>query len=134
MGIKMIADKGRRKIGILWFSFKAGTDDLRESPLIDVIEQLIGEGYEPRLYDRHVNLAALTGANKDYILNHIPHIARLMVESMEHVLSFAETVVIGNDAPEFREIPTRIGRHQTSIDLIRVVGKTSGERYDGICG
>ncbi len=132
-GIKMIVDKGRRKVGILGFSFKAGTDDLRESPLVEVIEHLIGKGYELRLYDRNVNLAALTGANKDYILNHIPHISRLMVQSIEEVLEFAETLVIGNGAPEFREVPERSEAHQVVVDLVRVVGATSGERYDGIC-
>jgi GDP-mannose 6-dehydrogenase len=132
-GIKMIVDKGRRKVGILGFSFKAGTDDLRESPLVEVIEHLIGKGYELRLYDRNVNLAALTGANKDYILNHIPHISRLMVQSIDEVLAFAETLVIGNGAPEFREVLERAAAHQVVVDLVRVAGATSGGRYDGIC-
>ena len=82
----MVMDKGSKKVGILGFSFKAGTDDLRESPLVDVIEQLIGKGYELRLYDRNVNLAALTGANQDYILNMIPHISKLMMTSMAGAL------------------------------------------------
>ncbi|MBX9636702.1 MAG: nucleotide sugar dehydrogenase, partial [Nitrosomonas sp.] len=101
-GIKMIVEKGNKKIGILGFSFKAGTDDLRESPLVEVIEFLIGKGYELKLYDKNVNLAALTGANQDYILNHIPHISRLMASSMDEVLNFAQTIVIGNSAAEFR--------------------------------
>ncbi|MDP2223528.1 nucleotide sugar dehydrogenase, partial [Nitrosomonas sp.] len=84
-GIKMIVDKGNRKIGILGFSFKAGTDDLRESPLVEVIEYLLGKGYELKLYDKNVSLAALTGANQDYILNHIPHISKLMASSMDEV-------------------------------------------------
>ena len=88
-GINMIVNKGYRKIGILGFSFKAGTDDLRESPLVAVIEYLLGKGYELKLYDRNVSLAALTGANQDYILNHIPHISKLMASSMEEVLDFA---------------------------------------------
>lgn len=132
-GIKMIVDKGRRRIGILGFSFKAGTDDLRESPLVEVIEHLIGKGYELRLYDRNVNLAALTGANKDYILNHIPHISRLMVQNMDEVLEFAETLVVGNEAPEFREVIARMSPNQIVVDLVRIVDDTSGDRYDGIC-
>jgi GDP-mannose 6-dehydrogenase len=129
----MIVDKGNRKVGILGFSFKAGTDDLRESPLVEVIEYLIGKGYELRLYDRNVNLAALTGANKDYILNHIPHISRLMVQSMDEVLSFAETLVIGNGAAEFREVPARATSRQVVVDLVRIIQAASSERYDGIC-
>jgi GDP-mannose 6-dehydrogenase len=132
-GIKMITDKGHRKIGILGFSFKAGTDDLRESPLVDVIESLLGKGYELKLFDKNVNLAALTGANQDYILNHIPHISKLMVNSMDEVLAFAETIVIGNSAPEFKQILSKITPQQQVVDLVRIVQQGSGGQYDGIC-
>ena len=132
-GIKMIVDKGHRKVGILGFSFKAGTDDLRESPLVEVIEYLLGKGYELKLYDKNVSLAALTGANQDYILNHIPHISKLMASSMEEVLGFAETIVIGNGAAEFRTVPTGLKAGQVVVDLVRIVPNLSGERYDGIC-
>lgn len=132
-GIKMITDKGHRKIGILGFSFKTGTDDLRESPLVDVIESLLGKGYELKLFDKNVNLAALTGANQDYILNHIPHISKLMVNSMDEVLAFAETIVIGNSAPEFKQILSKITPQQQVVDLVRIVQQGSGGQYDGIC-
>lgn len=132
-GIKMIADKGARKVGILGFSFKAGTDDLRESPLVDVIEHLLGKGYELKLYDKNVNLAALTGANQDYILNHIPHISKLMVTNMQDVLDFADTIVIGNGAAEFKSVPGSLKPHQHIVDLVRISKEQSGEQYDGIC-
>jgi GDP-mannose 6-dehydrogenase len=132
-GVNMIVDKGNRKIGILGFSFKAGTDDLRESPLVDVIETLLGKGYELKLYDKNVNLAALTGANQDYILNHIPHISKLMVNSMEEVLAFADTVVIGNGAAEFKQVPGLLKDGQTIVDLVRISKEQSGGQYDGIC-
>lgn len=132
-GIKMIVEKGNKKIGILGFSFKAGTDDLRESPLVEVIEFLIGKGYELKLYDKNVNLAALTGANQDYILNHIPHISKLMASSMDEVINFAQTIVIGNSAAEFRNVPDEIKSGQVVVDLVRIVPKLSGEQYDGIC-
>ena len=132
-GVKMIVDKGARKIGILGFSFKAGTDDLRESPLVDVIEYLLGKGYDLKLYDKNVNLAALTGANQDYILNHIPHISKLMVTSMQEVLDFAETIVIGNGAAEFKTVPGSLKPHQHIVDLVRISQEQSGEQYDGIC-
>ena len=132
-GVKMIVDKGARKVGILGFSFKAGTDDLRESPLVDVIEYLLGKGYELKLYDKNVNLAALTGANQDYILNHIPHISKLMVTSMQEVLDFADTIVIGNGAAEFKTVPASLKAHQHIVDLVRISKEQSGEQYDGIC-
>jgi GDP-mannose 6-dehydrogenase len=133
-GLTMVTTKGKRRVGILGFAFKAGTDDLRESPLVEVIEALIGKGYELKLYDRNVSLAALTGANRDYILNHIPHISNLMVERMEDVLDFAEIVVIGNGAKEFQNILERIKPHQVVVDLVRIVpNKSEAGRYDGIC-
>ncbi|WEF35665.1 nucleotide sugar dehydrogenase [Pseudoduganella chitinolytica] len=132
-GVNMIVDKGNRKVGILGFSFKAGTDDLRESPLVDVIEHLLGKGYELKLYDKNVNLAALTGANQDYILNHIPHISKLMVNSMAEVLAFADTVVIGNGAAEFKEVPALLKDGQVIVDLVRISKEQSGGQYDGIC-
>lgn len=133
-GLKMIVDKGRKKIGILGFSFKAGTDDLRESPMVEVIERLLGKGYDLRIYDKNVNIAKLMGANKDYILNHIPHISRHMVETVDEVLAFAETVVIGNGAEEFQEVFGKLGNQQVVIDLVRIVkDKRSQDGYDGIC-
>lgn len=132
--IDMIVNKGKRKVGILGFAFKAGTDDLRESPVVEVVEYLIGKGYELKLYDRNVNLALLTGANRDFILNHIPHISKLMVESMREVLDFAETIVIGNGAEEFKSVPANLKPGQVVVDLVRVVpNKSEPGCYDGIC-
>ena len=131
--IDMIINKGKRKVGILGFAFKAGTDDLRESPIVDVIEHLIGKGYELKLYDKNVNLAALTGANRDYILNHIPHISKLMVESMQEVMDFAETIVIGNGAEEFKPVPASLKPDQVVVDLVRISKDMSSAQYDGIC-
>lgn len=133
-GFDMITAYGRKRIGILGFAFKAGTDDLRESPLVKVIESLIGKGYDMRLFDRNVSLAALTGTNRDYILNHIPHISKLMVETMEDVLAFAEVIVIGNGAPEFQTILEQVKPNQVVVDLVRIVpNKSEAGRYDGIC-
>ncbi|MGH8722010.1 MAG: nucleotide sugar dehydrogenase, partial [Burkholderiales bacterium] len=102
--LQAVIDAGRREVGVLGFSFKAGTDDLRESPVVELAERLIGKGYDLRMYDRNVSLARLHGANRDYILNRIPHISRLMVGSVDEVLDHAGTLVIGNTDPEFREV------------------------------
>lgn len=131
--ISMITSKPGRKVGVLGFAFKAGTDDLRESPMVDVIEHLIGKGYELMIFDRNVNLAALTGANRDFILNHIPHISRLMVGAVDDVMAFADTVVIGNGAAEFKASARNPRPGQVVVDLVRIDSRTSGDGYDGIC-
>lgn len=133
-GLQLIMDKGHKRIGVLGFSFKAGTDDLRESPVIEVTERLLGKGYDLRLYDKNVNMASLVGGNRDFILNRIPHISKLMVADVGSVLEHAQTVVIGNKDPEFADIPTRLRDDQTLVDFVRVITKRSdGTQYDGIC-
>jgi GDP-mannose 6-dehydrogenase len=133
-GVRLITEKGHKRIGILGFSFKAGTDDLRESPMIEVIERLIGRGYELRIFDKNVTLASLVGANRDYILNHIPHISRLMVPGVDEVLNHAQTVVIGNNDAEFRCIPDRMRDGQCLVDLVRITNRRSENgKYEGIC-
>jgi len=133
-GLDVITATGGRKVGVLGLSFKAGTDDLRESPIVEVVEALIGKGYDLRLFDRSVRLNWLMGANREFVETRIPHISSLMVDSVERVLDHADVVVIGNNAPEFRDVPGRLKDHQCLVDLVRVAGGASlGERYHGIC-
>src|SRR5262245_8895989 len=133
-GLQAVIDKGGRRIGILGFSFKAGTDDLRESPMVELAERLIGKGYDLRVYDRNVSLAAMHGANRDFILNRIPHISRLMLPSIDEVLAHADTIVIGNASPEFADVPRRTAGHQTVIDFVRVSeSRTVAGVYEGLC-
>ena len=133
-GVQMIAQSGHKRIGVLGFSFKAGTDDLRESPMIEVIERLIGKGYDLRIFDRNVSLASLVGANRDFILNRIPHISRLMVEGLDEVLEHAQTVVIGNKDPEFAGVPGRLRDGQHLVDFVRITEQRSENgKYNGIC-
>ena len=133
-GVQAVIEKSSKKVGILGFSFKAGTDDLRESPVVELTERLIGKGFDLRVYDSNVNLASIHGANRDYILNHIPHISRLMVPSIDEVLGHAGTIVIGNAAPEFRDVPQRLTDSQTLIDFVRVTdSRTVSGVYEGIC-
>jgi GDP-mannose 6-dehydrogenase len=133
-GLQLIMDKGRKKVGILGFSFKAGTDDLRESPVIEVIERLLGKGYDLRIYDKNVNIARLVGANRDFILNRIPHISKLMVGDIDAVLHHGETIVLGNKDPEFQQVPERLRENQTLVDFVRIIeGRSMNGNYDGIC-
>jgi GDP-mannose 6-dehydrogenase len=133
-GLRMIIEKESTRVGVLGFSFKAGTDDLRESPMIEVIERLIGKGYDLRIYDQNVNIARLVGANRDFILNRIPHISKLMVNSADAVLEHAGTIVIGNTDPEYREIAKQVRDGQQIVDFVRVMdGRSQRGKYDGIC-
>ena len=132
-GLRMVMDTGRKRVGILGFSFKAGTDDLRESPMVEVIERLLGKGYELKLYDRNVRMGGLVGANRDYILNRIPHISRLMVEHLDDVLEFGEAIVIGNGDPEFRRVPYRLRDDQCLVDFVRIDEQPADIKYEGIC-
>jgi len=131
--VEMVARTGKKRVGILGFSFKAGTDDLRESPMVVLIETLIGKGYKVSLYDRDVSLARLFGANKEYIEREIPHISELMCRTVAEVVDNADVIVIGNKAEEFRQIETRVGAGKVVIDLVRLFDKTSDNNYQGIC-
>ena len=132
--VQMILQSGKKKVGVLGFSFKAGTDDLRESPMVALIEALIGKGVQLALYDRDVTLARLFGANKAYIEREIPHISQLMRESVSEVLDSSDCIVLGNKAEEFREIESRLRADQVVIDLVRVFeANLSHENYQGIC-
>ena len=133
-GIKMVIEAEHKNIGILGMSFKAGTDDLRESPIVELIERLLGKGYDIRIYDRNVNFAALMGANKDYIINHIPHISKLLCKTIDEVLLHSNTIVIGNGDEEFKNLNSKLNSQHVIIDLINIAELgTAGGRYHGIC-
>jgi GDP-mannose 6-dehydrogenase len=128
-------DTGKKRVGLLGFSFKAGTDDLRESPIVILAEALLGKGYELRIYDKNVSLARLVGANKAYINTQIPHLSSLLCETIDEVLDHSDVIVVGNAAPEFSEALRRTRTDHHIIDLVRV--KTPREEipghYEGIC-
>ena len=115
--ILQVAREGKRRIGILGFAFKGGTDDLRESPVVTIIEALIGKGYEVRLYDSCVSLAKLGGANRRYLEEHIPHITRLMVPTINDVTNFADIILIGNSHEDFFNAVEGLGLEKHVIDL-----------------
>jgi GDP-mannose 6-dehydrogenase len=132
--VEMVMESGKKRVGVLGFSFKAGTDDLRESPMVTLIETLIGKGFELALYDRDVSLARLVGANKEYIEREIPHISKLMRGGVDGVLADSDVIIIGNRAEEFRGVRERLRKDQRVIDLVRLYDEqTSDENYQGIC-
>jgi GDP-mannose 6-dehydrogenase len=123
---------GCKRIGVLGLSFKTNTDDLRESPIVTLVERLIGKGLKLAIYDRDVELARLFGANKEFIENEIPHISSLMRKELQEVVEFAELIVIGKRDEEFRAAASSGGR--VIIDLVRMIDREeTGENYQGIC-
>ena len=133
--VDRIVETGMKKIGLLGFSFKAGTDDLRESPMVILAEALLGKGYQLCIYDRNVSLARLVGANKQYINEQIPHLSQHLCESIDQVIESSEVIVIGNAAPEFSDAITRCRPDQVVVDLVRIPLDFSKiqAQYDGIC-
>ena len=128
--LEMIEATKQKRIGILGFSFKAGTDDLRESPMVTLIETLIGKGMQLSIYDKDVSLARLFGANKEFIEREIPHISQLMRESVREVIDSADVIVVGNKSEEFNEIQSLVAPGAVIIDLVRIFGdRVSDETY-----
>ena len=130
---RLIAAKGQRRVGVLGFAFKSGTDDLRESPILELIERLRGKGFDVRIYDPSVELSRLLGSNLDYLTRTAPHVAEMMVASIDAVLDHAELVVVGNNDPVFHDIAARARPGQSIVDLVRVPGAGGGHPgYEGV--
>ncbi|OFY70996.1 MAG: GDP-mannose dehydrogenase [Bacteroidetes bacterium RIFCSPLOWO2_12_FULL_37_12] len=132
--LRLIYNTGKKKIGVLGFAFKAGTDDLRESPMVTLIEMLIGKNYKVRIYDNNVFLAKLLGKNKEFIEQRIPHISKHILKKMEDVIKGSDIILIGNKSPEFSKALHLIKPTQTIIDLVRVdPHRITSDNYVGIC-
>lgn len=119
--IAAVEDSGSKQVGILGLSFKAGTDDVRESPMVAVIETLVGKGYDVRVFDEGVQLSSLTGANKAFLESEIPHIASLMVDDIDEVISRSDVLVVGNSSERFADVGARMDESQVLIDLAGAV-------------
>jgi GDP-mannose 6-dehydrogenase len=104
----------------LGFLGLSGTEDLRERPLVELIETMIGKGFPVRIYDRCVSSAWLVGANKQYIDNEIPHISTLMCGSGAELMASSDVLIVGNRSPEFRDLVERARPDQVVIDLVRI--------------
>jgi len=132
-GLKLILDQKARKIGFLGFSFKEGTDDLRNSPAVEVIEALLGKGYTIKIYDKNVRIAHLTGTNKEYIEKHIPHLANLMCDSVEELIDFSQVIVVTTKESDFTD-KLLYSTGKTIIDLIRLDERLLSKKdYHGLC-
>src|SRR2546422_1684183 len=133
--LDQVLETGKKQIGLLGFSFKAGTDDLRESPVVILAEALLGKGLKLRIYDKNVSLARLVGANKQYIEDQIPHLSSLLCDTIDEVIAGSDVIVIGNHAPEFAAALVRCRGDQIVLDLVRlpIYGSLLAAEYRGIC-
>ncbi|HET6348992.1 MAG TPA: nucleotide sugar dehydrogenase [Candidatus Krumholzibacteria bacterium] len=129
----MIFSHGKKRLAFLGMSFKPGTDDLRESPLVRLIEHCLGKGYDLRIFDQSVSVARLTGANKAYIEKEIPHISRLLSTDLNEVIAFADVIVVGHRTKEFAAALQGKAAGKTVVDLARVFETPpTGPGYEGI--
>jgi GDP-mannose 6-dehydrogenase len=130
-----VLDTGKKRIGLLGFSFKEGTDDLRESPIVTLAEMLIGKGLCLKIYDKNVSLARLVGANKKYIEEQIQHLSSLMVGSIDELIAQSEVIVIGNQGAEFVDALKKVRDDQIVIDLVglKVDSSKLPAGYRGLC-
>ena len=134
-GIDLVESTGYRKVGVLGLSFKPGTDDMRESPVVSLVERLIGKGYSVFIYDERVELGRLVGTNKAFLEREIPHIASLMCSSLEELLEWAEVVVVAHGGATFRRVLPLMREDQKLIDLVGMA-RTDGDirgGYEGLC-
>jgi GDP-mannose 6-dehydrogenase len=136
--LDLILNQGRRRVGVIGLSFKTNTDDLRESPAVELLERLIGKGYAPLVYDREVSLSSLHGSNQAYLEQTIPHIVSLMRTSLSDIIAHSEVVVVTKrlSATEAAQLHEGIAPEQILIDLVRLdpelVQQVKGQ-YFGIC-
>jgi GDP-mannose 6-dehydrogenase len=117
LAIGQIERYGVRRVALLGITFKAGTDDLRESPMLDLAERLIGKGYAVTIHDEHLEVARLVGANREYVLRSLPHIASLLCDDLDEVIAGAELVVIAHASPVYADVPDRVADTQHVLDL-----------------
>jgi GDP-mannose 6-dehydrogenase len=133
LALDLIISKNKRKLGLLGLSFKSDTDDLRESPAVELSERLLGKGFDLKILDHYVSESKLIGSNKEYIEKKIPHLSRLMVDSPDELLDHSEIIIVTHGAAEFRTILDTINNETIIIDLTGILKEDiEYSNYEGI--
>lgn len=135
LALKTIEKLRRKKIGILGLSFKAETDDLRESPIIQVVESLVGKGYELRVHDTNVEMSRIIGANKQFLEEEVPYIPQVLKPDLADVTSWAEVLVVANKSAEYADVAAHLRPDQSLVDLVRIseTPQNTAGKYVGLC-
>ena len=131
--VDLVSSFGKRRVGMLGLSFKADTDDLRESPLVELAETLLGKGYQLSIYDRNVEYARVHGANRDYINSRIPHVSSLLNSSLDEVVENSDIMVLGNRDSRFDEVLQNLPDDKHALDLVGFMSSVSRGGSQGIC-
>ena len=132
--LNLLMSKNKKKIGFYGISFKAGTDDLRFSPALEIAERLLGKGYDIKIYDKNVILSRLMGKNKEFIFSKLPHINNLLVDNIEEFISSLEILVLVNKDKDVDKLLNKDLSNIYIIDLVRVSeNSTQIKNYEGIC-
>lgn len=132
IAIDLINSKGKKKLGLVGLSFKAGTDDLRYSPAVELAEYFLGKGFKVHIYDKNVSISRLTGTNKQFIEEHIPHLAKLLENTLEELINKSEVLVIAQQNDELIPLLNKYGDREI-VDLIRIKNVITFKNYEGIC-
>ncbi|MCK4815262.1 UDP-glucose/GDP-mannose dehydrogenase family protein [bacterium] len=132
MAFNVIASKNNKNIGIIGLSFKAGTDDLRYSPTVELVEKLLGKGYHLKIYDENVYISKLTGTNKAYIDKHIPHLSGLITDDLNAVVEGSDVLVVSHN---YEILPGLLKNYpeKVIVDLVGIKDVLSNQNYEGIC-
>ena len=131
--ISFIQQSGAKKLGFLGLSFKAGTDDLRNSPAVTLIETMLGKGYGIKIYDTNVKLSYLTGTNKEYIDKYIPHLSNLMVDQIEDILENTDLIILNNNEPEYAQLLNNYSGNIKLLDMVKIkLSNLTNINYRGI--
>jgi GDP-mannose 6-dehydrogenase len=133
LGIQAVLDTGKHTVGILGFSFKPNTDDLRQSPHVALVEALIGKGKRVRVFDPYIQYSRLMGANRRFIDAAVPHVVELFAESSDEILQTCDCVVVANRDPLFESVLDRVRDGQIVVDLVRLRNApTTSGNYRGL--
>lgn len=132
--LDVILSNGHRKVGVFGLSFKAGTDDLRESPMVELVERLIGKGYVVRIYDPNVALSRLIGANRAYIQERLPHIGELLTDSLAEIVDHADSYIVGSRDREVAAVIEGLDDQTLVLDLVRLPGAEELRKRPGYVG
>jgi GDP-mannose 6-dehydrogenase len=132
--LENILEFGKQRIGFFGLSFKEGTDDLRSSPIVDILEKLLGKGFEIRIYDESVNLTKLVGKNRDYIMQRIPFISRFLADDPSEVVAHSDVIVVVNKVPGYDKILSLVPEDKIIFDLVNIDfrGRESRKNYHGV--